>query len=276
MPRNFFITGLPKSGKTTLLRRIINELRKQGLRVGGIITPEEKVHGTRNGFEVMDVATGKQGMLADIHGDGPKISKYHVDLRSFEGICIPAFYEYKKRFDVVVIDEIGRMELRSDKFQECLDEIIDSHVPLIASLHNDFVTVYGYNGDVFVISENSRESVYNELVNTIKREYASILRPGERIKINPLAGKTGNVKKPNNQTIKKSTTVKKRKHVKKSNKKTMRTINKKTKKAISKSKTKNKTKGRRKTTGKKTREPAKTKKGIVHHVKHHVKNWFGL
>ena len=63
MPRNYFITGMPKAGKTALLRRLIKALKAKGLRVGGLISPEERHHGTRTGFYVKDVASGKIARL---------------------------------------------------------------------------------------------------------------------------------------------------------------------------------------------------------------------
>ncbi len=167
MPQNFFITGMPKSGKTTLLSRIAEELKSHGLRVGGFISPEEKTHGTRTGFYVRDIESGEIGLLADVNADGPKVSKYHVDIKSFENVVLPALRKFD-RYDVVVIDEIGRMELKSGKFSELLDRLLESPTPLIASLHNDFVERYGQSGEVIFLEEGNREGVYNELVQRIK------------------------------------------------------------------------------------------------------------
>ncbi len=167
MPQNFFITGMPKSGKTTLLTRLVDELKAHGLRVGGFISPEEKTHGTRTGFYVMDVESGAIGLLADVNADGPMVSKYHVDIKSFEGIALPSLKKYE-RYDVVVIDEIGRMELKSRKFSDMLDIILDSPTPLIASLHNDFVERYAQSGEVIFLEESNREAAYADLAQRIK------------------------------------------------------------------------------------------------------------
>jgi len=167
MPQNFFITGIPKSGKTTLLSRIADELKSHGLRVGGFVSPEEKAHGTRTGFYVMNIESGEMGLLADLNADGPKVSKYHVDIKSFETIALPVMRK-SERYDVVIIDEIGRMELKSRKFADMLDMLLESHTPLIASLHGDFVERYGQSGEVIFLEENNREAVYRELVEKIK------------------------------------------------------------------------------------------------------------
>ncbi len=167
MPLNFFITGLPKSGKTTVLSRIVETLKSHGLRVGGFISPEEKTHGTRTGFYVQDIDSGEMGLLADVNANGPKVSKYHVDVKSFEDIALPSLRRFND-YDVIIIDEIGRMELKSQKFSEALDMVLESTTPLIASLHSDFVDRYSQYGEVIFLEYNNREAAYRELVEKIK------------------------------------------------------------------------------------------------------------
>ncbi len=166
MPQNYFITGLPKAGKTVLLRRLIKSVKARGLRVGGLISPEERHHGTRTGFYVKDVSSGRIGRLADVDADGPKVSKYHVDLRSFESIALPAMKACRE-CDVVFIDEIGPMELKSLKFSDLLDSILESGTPVIASLHTDLAPKYGFYGEVLLLAENNREAVYTELMRKL-------------------------------------------------------------------------------------------------------------
>ncbi len=170
MPRNFFVSGTPKSGKTTLLKRIVEELKKRGLRVGGFITPEEKYHGTRKGFYVQDIETGKIALLASVDAEGPKVSKYHVDIRSFESVAIPSMTNVDN-YDVFVIDEIGRMELKSQKFISLLDKIFESPVPLIASLHRDYIGQYGVYGEIVILTPTNREAVFLDLLNKATAEY---------------------------------------------------------------------------------------------------------
>ncbi len=184
MPNNFFITGMPRSGKTTLLRRIAKRLREQGLKVGGFISPEEAEHGTRTGFIVEDLGTGKKAILADINIDGPKVAKYHVDIKSFEAIALPGLAGFKG-FDVIIVDEIGMMELKSQKFSDLLDSVLDSETPLIASLHNDLIERYGPYGEVLYLTEDTREFVYTDLV----RKVASIKEAKRRPQIKAPAEK---------------------------------------------------------------------------------------
>ncbi len=163
MPRNFFIKGEPKSGKTTLLKELVAELKKSGLNVGGFVSPEERHHGTRTAFRVMDVRSGKMAELANVKGDGPKVSKYHVDVRSFESIAVPAMEGFDQ-YDVFVIDEIGVMEMKSRQFARLLDRIIESDTPLIAALNERFVDKFGNSGEILELDADSRGEVFEKLL----------------------------------------------------------------------------------------------------------------
>jgi nucleoside-triphosphatase len=163
MPQNYFLTGMPKAGKTTVLWELVKELKDNGLKVGGFLSPDEKHHGTRTAFHVVDVQSRKKALLADVNGDGPKVSKYHVNIKSFEEVAIPAMRKCSQ-CDVMVIDEIGMMEMKSGKFLKELDNILDSDVPLIASLGQDYVKKFSPLGEVLNVTPSSREKIHKRLL----------------------------------------------------------------------------------------------------------------
>ncbi len=190
MPNNYFISGMPKSGKTTLLRKLVDKMKAHGLRVGGFITPDEKAHGARTGFMVEDLETGTKETLAAMDIDGPKVAKYHVDVRAFEGVVVPILRRASK-YDVMVIDEIGRMEMKSTKFGELLADLLESDTPLVASLHRDYIEDYGAWGEVQMLTPSNRGELYLNLLGKVMN-YARKRRP--RAKAEP-AGKAKAVKK---------------------------------------------------------------------------------
>lgn len=163
MPQNYFVTGLPKSGKTTILEKIIEKLRERGLKVGGFLSPDKQEHGTRVAFYVQNIDNKRKRLLASVEGGGPKISKYHVKVKRFESVALPAMKRIEK-YDVFVIDEIGRMEMRSKKFLDMLDEIFKSSVPVIASISQEYVDRYGIEGEVIMLTKMNREDVMFDLI----------------------------------------------------------------------------------------------------------------
>ena len=130
------LTGPPRSGKTTVMVRLVNGLRTKGVMVGGMITSELTEGGSRTGFRVTDVSTGKSGTLAKVGpGDGPRIGKYVVDRAGLEDVGVVAIRNAVERSEVIAIDELGPMELTSQAFVEAVEAALSSGKPVVLTLH---------------------------------------------------------------------------------------------------------------------------------------------
>lgn len=128
---NILITGHPGVGKTTLIRKIADELKD--FCPVGFYTSEIREGGNRKGFELVSL-DGKRGILSHINIKSPyRVSKYRVDIKGFEDFLdtIP-FLDLKTV--LIIIDEIGKMECMSDKFKKLLKEILNSQKPVIATI----------------------------------------------------------------------------------------------------------------------------------------------
>jgi len=127
------ITGRPGVGKTTLIERILERL---SVPAGGMLTVETRVCGHRVGFEIRDVATGAAGVLAHVHHrEGPKIGRYTVDLVSVREVGVAAIDRAISSAALVVIDEIGPMELASPDFVPSVERALASDAALLISTH---------------------------------------------------------------------------------------------------------------------------------------------
>ena len=134
--KNFLITGRPGVGKTTAVLRVVEMLKKKGISVGGFVSKEVRVGRTRAGFKVVDLGTGREGYLARAgRGRGPRVGKYVVNLAEFEDIGVKAVEEALEGDEVVVIDEIGPMELYSGKFREVVEKALNSGRVVLATIH---------------------------------------------------------------------------------------------------------------------------------------------
>lgn len=163
-----FLTGPPRSGKSTVLMKIIKLLNQKGLKIGGFITPEVKEGNERIGFVVKDVYSGEEGILASTKiSDGPKLGKYRINVEEFENIALNALDFAIKNCDMFVIDEIGKMEFFSVKFEQKLMEILEADIPLIAVLHRDFVDRFKRYGKVIEVNIENREKLPEEIVKEI-------------------------------------------------------------------------------------------------------------
>jgi nucleoside-triphosphatase len=163
-----FLTGLAGSGKSTVLIKTIELLKSKGLKVGGFVTPEIREKGRRKGFYVKDVFSGAMEVFASVDFKiGPKLGKYCIDTTAFDKIALKAIDFALENCDVIVLDEIGKMEFFSENFKKKLGALMLVEKPLIAVLHRDFVDQFKQSGKVIEVTEENREKLPEELVKII-------------------------------------------------------------------------------------------------------------
>lgn len=137
MSKAIFLTGSPGIGKTTVLMKAVDTLKKKGYRVGGMISSEVRIGDSRVGFEIIDLLTGQRGMLAHINQrEGPQVSKYRVNLHDLAQVGARAIARAAKEADVVCCDEVGPMELYSPIFKETVKKVLDSGKPMLGTIHS--------------------------------------------------------------------------------------------------------------------------------------------
>ncbi|MCL6473397.1 MAG: NTPase [Firmicutes bacterium] len=121
--KNIFITGKPGTGKTTLIKKIIAELN---LNAGGFFTQEVREAGERIGFDILTL-DGRRGTLAR---KGMKsrfrVGKYGVSLNDLDEIAVDSIRKALQENKIVIIDEIGKMELFSEKFKDAVVQALES------------------------------------------------------------------------------------------------------------------------------------------------------
>ncbi|MBW2436734.1 MAG: AAA family ATPase [Deltaproteobacteria bacterium] len=128
---HILITGFPGSGKTTLFRRLVDEL--QHLNPAGFYTAEIREGKSRRGFELCSL-DGRTGTLAHVDlRTGYRVGKYVVDVNGFEAF-LAELPLWAPQTGLVMIDEIGKMECLSDRFIEIIKSVFDSDRRLVATI----------------------------------------------------------------------------------------------------------------------------------------------
>lgn len=154
--RLFLLTGHPGVGKTTLVRRIVE--RWQGP-VGGFYTEEIRQGSQRQGFKIITL-DGREDILARVGlPSRHRLGRYGIDVDAVERTAVPAVYQALEKGGLVVIDEVGKMELLSPAFIEALHAVVDSRQPLLATL------LLGYHPEVDKLMEHPEAHVWQVTIN---------------------------------------------------------------------------------------------------------------
>jgi nucleoside-triphosphatase len=129
------LTGRPGIGKTTAIRRVVDAL---GNRAGGFYTRELRAAGRRTGFELVTL-DGEAALLATKDQDAllarpTPFGRYRVNLDAIDAVGVPALLHALDHGHVVVVDEIGPMEILSPRFREAILRILDSDVAVVGTI----------------------------------------------------------------------------------------------------------------------------------------------
>jgi nucleoside-triphosphatase len=170
MKRVFLLTGSPGSGKTTAIQKILSRLSCDA---GGFYTEEIREGRRRTGFALITL-DGRSGVLAHVRIRGtPRIGKYGVDLSVMDGIAVDCLTRAMTGKDIVVIDEIGPMELLSRRFREVVMQVLESDVLVLGSIakrRTDFTDAIKRHPNVRVveIDRTNREQIQTDVVEWIR------------------------------------------------------------------------------------------------------------
>lgn len=134
MGRMLLLTGRPGVGKTTVIQKVADTLPDQA---GGFYTQEIRdSSGRRQGFRLVTL-DGEEAVLAhtDLRGpEHPQVSRYGVDVEAIEKVGAKAIREAITSDKVIIIDEIGKMELYCEAFKKAVSEAIESPSPVVATI----------------------------------------------------------------------------------------------------------------------------------------------
>jgi nucleoside-triphosphatase len=172
LTKNFLLTGFPGCGKTTLVRRVLEQLRD--LRLVGFYTQELcDDAGRRVGFQAIGL-NGRSTKLASV-GSTSKIhvGKYGVELPGFEQFLDDEFNRHAGEVDLFVIDEIGKMECFSRRFVELTGRLLDRDAPVLATIAmkgGGIITAVKQRSDVELVQvhEGNRDHLAGELAERIR------------------------------------------------------------------------------------------------------------
>ncbi|MCI0498007.1 MAG: NTPase [Thermoplasmata archaeon] len=130
------ITGLPQVGKTQALLKVISLLEDAKVTVGGMVTEAIIEDGRRVGFYVEDWVTKERAVMAHVDLETKTmVGEYGVDLEAIDRVGVPAIERAIGSTDVIIIDEVGKMEVESPQFSVVVKKALETDKPILLTLH---------------------------------------------------------------------------------------------------------------------------------------------
>ena len=169
MNKKVLLTGRPGCGKTTLIKSVVRRLPRGA---DGFYTEEIRVSGTRAGFKIVTL-NGDEVVFAHVGFETrERVGKYGLNLPALEAVGVKAVLEAVHAQKLVVIDEIGPMEIRSRMFREAVSVALDSGGPVLATIFArpiPFTDVIKSRPDVVLIEvrPDNRDRLISELLTGI-------------------------------------------------------------------------------------------------------------
>lgn len=156
--KNILLTGPPRCGKSTLVEKLVRRLDRP---LTGFFTRELREKGRRVGFSTTTL-DGKEGILAHENSKSQKrVGKYGVNVGDLARIAVPSMIPSGAE-QIVIIDEIGKMECLSPIFRETLAKVLDSENLVIGSI--------AQKGDAFIEKIKERKDVLLVTVSEKNRD----------------------------------------------------------------------------------------------------------
>jgi len=167
---NLLLMGRPGIGKTTIIRRVAEAL---GDRAGGFYTEEVREHGRRVGFRIVTL-TGEVAWLARVGLRSPyRVGRYGVDVVGLEKVGVASLRQALETKDVIIVDEIGRMELYAPAFRHVVSAALDSPKPLVGTImakrHPWADTVKARDDvELWEVTEHNRDGLPDRILEWLK------------------------------------------------------------------------------------------------------------
>jgi nucleoside-triphosphatase len=170
MANVYLLTGSPGTGKTTVIRQAVAISKA---RAGGFYTEEIRTGGARQGFRIVTL-DGNDAILSHVDSlSRHRVSKYGVNIQNLDNVGVTAINQAIEESDLIVIDEIGKMELFSPRFRQAVLRAIDSGQKVLGTVMlspNPFADDIKRRPNVKVIelTRTNHEQVMAEILDWLK------------------------------------------------------------------------------------------------------------
>ncbi len=170
-PPAYLLSGQPGVGKTTIIKRLVDQIGSE--HCGGFYTEEVRENGIRTGFQLVTL-DGQSGLLAHVRISSLVcIGRYSVDLQRLDTLGVAAVADALRHKRLVVIDELGPMEVLSASFRKVVLDALNSTVPLIGTIvfrqHPWLDTIKQHpRVQLMMLTASEREAVFQNMLSFVQ------------------------------------------------------------------------------------------------------------
>ncbi len=174
--KNFLITGEPGVGKSTLIKKLIDYFRAD---VGGFWTEELTPNGgERTGFVMHSLVTQRISIIAHIDQSATRTGVHGRYRVALDVICRVAIDDIRSAlFDsgIVVIDEVGFMQLKAHGFADAVRMALDSRLIVLATVptasHPETDAMKTRSDTMLVVvTEQNRDELFQQIVALVEAQ----------------------------------------------------------------------------------------------------------
>jgi len=188
------LSGNVGSGKSNILKALVEGLHKDDRRVAGILSPAVLQDGRRIGYDLVDISTGLRMELSRIaekpqQAGHPSVGNFTFSPEGLRAGQEALSVQASAMADVIVVDEVGPWELRDQGWAGQLYELtLETETPMIWVVRFDIVDQVREHWAL----QDPRIADWSSLTTeTLLKEVREWLETGEKAKGLPLINDLG-------------------------------------------------------------------------------------
>ncbi len=169
--KNIFLSGGLKAGKSTIINKVLAELKVKN--IGGFRTLPIYENNIRTGF-VLQSITGKSQLFAHTNlMTNSTFDNYHFDIAVFDTFGCQLLEQALNFSELILMDEIGVMEEKAIRFKKILLTCLDSSQPVLGAFQQRakwFANILEKrrNTKIFLIDETNRDHIHEVIISNLK------------------------------------------------------------------------------------------------------------
>ncbi len=175
--KNIFLTGPLHIGKSTIINKVIQQWPEW--KIGGFRTRPVFDNAQKCGF-IFQSFDGQEDCFAHTEMNSPdQFDVYHYDANIFETLGCSALGRSLSESDLIVMDEIGVMEIRARQFQQMIVRCLDAPVWVIGAFQQRadwFRKLLANRSDtvIFEVDSANRDELVQRIIALLHNGLAAI------------------------------------------------------------------------------------------------------